>query len=138
MIAVDTNVLLRYLLEPIDSKNPSWQVVEAAKVIHQADDVFISDIVMVEIEGVLESVFELTTKEIAELMADLISNSKFKFEDWSAIQCALLDYRENSKIELSDYIIARHSNHIGCKTLYTFEKETKLGRLSIVTSLKKE
>ena len=62
MIAVDTYVLLRYLLEPLDANNPGWQVVAARQVIDKEDNVFVSDIVLAELEWVLESVFELGRK----------------------------------------------------------------------------
>lgn len=137
MIAVDTNVLLRYLIEPIDANNPSWQASKARKIINSAESVFICDIVIAETEWVLESVFKFTKNEIAELIGDILSNSKFMYENWSVLQCALLDYKENNKVELSDYVIARRANYNGSKTLYTFENSKKLGRLDITTILTK-
>ena len=136
MIAVDTNVLLRYLIDPIDNSNPSWQGKAARKVINSEEFVFISDIVIAETEWVLESVFEFTKQEISALIDAIASNSKFQYEDWSALQCALLDYKECSRVELSDYLIARRANHKGATSLYTFEGQKKLGRLGIVTTLK--
>ena len=46
MIAVDTNVILRFLLQPVDTNNPKWQVDRAEEIINQADKVFIADIVL--------------------------------------------------------------------------------------------
>jgi len=39
MIAIDTNVLLRFLFKPIDTKNPQWQVDRAETIINQAEKV---------------------------------------------------------------------------------------------------
>jgi len=64
MIAIDTNVLLRFLFKPIDTRNPKWQVDVAEAVINKADKVYISDIVIAETEWVLESVFECSRQEI--------------------------------------------------------------------------
>ena len=64
MIAVDTNVLLRYLFRPIDAKNPQWQTDQAETVINQADKVFVPAIVIAEMEWVLESVFQCSRKDI--------------------------------------------------------------------------
>lgn len=44
MISVDTNVLLRYLLEPVDAQNPVWQTQAARQLIDGADDVFVADL----------------------------------------------------------------------------------------------
>jgi len=137
MIAVDTNVLLRYLIEPLDISNPSWQVLKAKEVIHKSDNVFISDIVLAEMEWVLESVFEFKRDEIHLVIQNLVNNHRFTFEDWSAVQCALLDYQESSNVDLSDCIIARRAHNKGAKTLYTFEKVTQLGGLTCATTLKK-
>lgn len=137
MIAIDTNVLLRYLFKPIDSNNPKWQVEVAEALINQADKVFISAIVIAETEWVLESVFACTRQEIYTVIHELASNTKFQFEDWSALNNALLDYIEFHAVDLSDCLIARHAQNEGATTLYTFENEKKLGALPVVTSLKK-
>ena len=137
MIAIDTNVLLRFLLKPIDKRNPQWQVRAAENVIKSADSVFISDIVIAETEWVLESVFECSREEIFSLLHDLANNIKFQCEDWQALNCALLDYTEHKNVELSDCLIARRAHIKGAKTLYTFESNKKLGALAVATTLSK-
>lgn len=138
MVAIDTNILLRYLFKLIDNNNPKWQVEVAEALIDQADKVFISAIVIAETEWVLESVFECNRQEIYTVIHELASNSKFQFEDWSALNNALLDYIENHAVDLSDCLIARNAQNQGATTLYTFENEKKLGILPVVTSLKKD
>jgi predicted nucleic-acid-binding protein len=137
MIAIDTNVLLRYLFKPIDKNNPKWQVEVAEGLINQTDKVFISAIVIAETEWVLESVFECNRREIYTVIHELASNTKFQFEDWSALNNALLDYSEYEAVGLSDCLIARHAQNAGAATLYTFENEKKLGALPVATTLKK-
>jgi predicted nucleic-acid-binding protein len=136
MIAIDTNVLLRYLFKPIDARNPQWQTECAEAVINQANKVFVSSIVIAEMEWVLESVFQCSRKEIHSVLHELACNSQFHFEDWSVLNCALLDYLEFNTVDLSDCLIARTAQKAGAKTLYTFENTKKLGALPIVTSLK--
>lgn len=135
MIAVDTNVLLRYLLAPVDASNPFWQTRVATETINPADSVYLSDIVLAETEWVLETVFELNRSEIHSALKQLACNTRFIFEDWSALQCALMDYNENPKVDFSDCLIARRANSKGAKTLFSFENQKKLGALPIVTSL---
>lgn len=137
MIAIDTNVLIRYLIQPVDKNNPAWQVEQAIKLIDSADFVFLSDIVIAEFEWVLESVFACTRKEIWHSVSVLAGNQKFKFESWSALQCALMDYREYSQVDLSDCLIARRAKDIGCDSLYTFESRAKLGGTPCATTLTK-
>jgi len=137
MIAIDTNILLRFLFKPIDNKNPQWQVDAAVALINTADKVFISAIVVAEIEWVLESVFECSRQEIYLVIHELASNSRIQFEDWSALNNALLDYIEYNAVDLSDCLIARSARNKGATTLFTFENERKLGALPVVTTLKK-
>ncbi|MGD0962045.1 MAG: type II toxin-antitoxin system VapC family toxin [Methylomonas sp.] len=138
MIAIDTNVLLRFLFKSIDAKNPQWQVDRAESAINRADKVFVSSIVIAETEWVLESVFGCSRMEIHTVIHELACNAKFHFEDWSILNCALLDYLEFSSVDLSDCLIARSAQKAGASTLYTFENEKKLGALPIVTCLKKD
>lgn len=138
MIAVDTNVLLRYLFQPVDAKNPQWQVDRAETVINQADKVFVSTIVIAEMEWVLESVFQCNRREIHTVLHELACNTKFQFDDWSVLNCALLDYLEFPSVDLSDCLIARTAHKAGATTLYTFESDKKLGVLPVVPSLRPE
>ena len=137
MIAVDTNVLLRYLLEPTDARNPAWQSLAAIKTIHSAAIVFLSDIVLAETEWVLETVFELKKTEVHHLLKNLACNTRFQFEDWDALQCALMDYKEYPNVDFSDCLIAQRAIQQGAKTLYSFENTKKLGALPSVTTLAK-
>jgi len=136
MIAIDTNVLLHYLFKPLDAKNPPWQVDSAETVIHQADKVFISSIVLAEMEWVLEGVFQCSRQEVYTVLHELACNAQFKFEDWSVLNCALLDYLEFAAVDLSDCLIARTAQKAGASTLYTLENDQKLGALPVVTTLK--
>lgn len=135
MIAIDTNVLLRYLIQPIDKNNPKWQVDVATKLIDSSESVYLSDVVIAEVEWVLESVFSCSRKEIADAVFLLASNQKFIFESWNALHCALMDYREFDKVDLSDCLIARRAKERGCETLYTFERDSKLGGTPCASTL---
>ena len=102
MIAVDTNVLLHYLLQPVDSHNPDWQTQKAVGLIHSADSVFLSDIVLAETEWVMETVFGITKNDICQMLHELACHTRFQFEDWDALHCALMDYKVHSKVDFSD------------------------------------
>jgi predicted nucleic-acid-binding protein len=138
MIAIDTNVLLRFLFQPVDSQNPQWQVDRAQTLINQADKVFVAAIVIAEMEWVLESVFGCTRAEIHTVLLELASNAKFQFEDWAVLNCALLDYQAFGAVDLSDCLIARTAQKAGATTLFTFENEKKLGALPVATTLRKQ
>jgi predicted nucleic-acid-binding protein len=77
--------------------------------------------VIEEMEWVLKSIFELRRDEIATIIQTLANNQRFRFENWSVLQCALMDYRDYSKVDLSDCLIARKAKDQGAAILYTFE-----------------
>lgn len=135
MIAIDSNVLLRYLLHPIDSNNPRWQAETAESLVNASEKVFISNIVLAETEWVLDGVFACRRDEIYELFHALANNRKFQFENWAVLNCALLDYQQLGKVELSDCLVARQTHYKGASTLYTFESIKKLEALPVVTTL---
>lgn len=126
MIAVDTNVLLRYLIHPLDNRNPNWQHKAAVVLIDSAEHVYVTDIVLAEMEWVLESYFGFNRNEILRVLTELSQNPRFIFESWSALQCALMDYREISKADFSDCLIARRAQEKQAR-LFTFEGVAKLG-----------
>ena len=77
----------------------------------------------------------LYVKLPASLFQDLASNIHFCFDEWAALNCALMDYRDNPNVDLSDCLIARRAHSRGASTLYTFDNEKKLGALPIATTL---
>lgn len=136
MIAVDTRVLIHYLTEPVDTQTPSWRAEQARRVIDSGKSVFIADIVISELEKALLSIYSFSRNDIATLFHSLANHYQFKFEDWVALQSALLDYRELPEVYLSDCLVARRAISQGASTLYTFESEERLASLNIVTSLR--
>ncbi|WP_411727771.1 PIN domain-containing protein [Methyloglobulus sp.] len=136
MIAVDTNVLLRYLLKPVDSHNPKWQNEAAETLINQVDKVFVPAIVIAEIEWVLEGVFGCGRQAVYSVIHELASHTKFQFDDWAALNNALLDYLDYVGVDLSDCLIARQAQNVWAETLYTFENEKKLGAFPVATTLR--
>lgn len=80
-----------------------------------------------ETEWILESVFECHRQEIYSVIHELANNTMFQFEDWSALNNALLDYSEYHAVDLSDCLIARHAHNEWATTLLTFENEKNWG-----------
>jgi predicted nucleic-acid-binding protein len=119
----------------MDSQNPVWQTQKAILTIDTAEEVFLADIVLAETEWVMETVFSLSRNDIHQTLYKLAVNSRFIFEDWEALHCALMDYKAYPKVDFSDCLIARRALNRGADTLYTFENNTKLGALPIATTL---
>lgn len=64
---VDANYLLRYLLQDIESQY------KLAKVVIENKEIFIPDIILAEVVYVLEKLYKVPRKEIANTLKDLIN-----------------------------------------------------------------
>ncbi|CAG7857637.1 hypothetical protein MCAMS1_02537 [biofilm metagenome] len=87
--------------------------------------------------GVSLVVLECNYQDIYTVIYVLTSHSKFQFEDWAALNNALLDYIEVCVVDLSGCLIARYAQNTGASILYIFWNEKYLGALSVVDTLKK-
>ena len=113
MIAIDTNVLLRYLLA-----DEAGQYRRAKKLIESNRPVLVTDVVLAE------TVWTLTGKrygfdktQICTVIRALIGDQGFAFEDSQVIWSALKDY-EGSKVirgkalDFADALITRKSEYV--------------------------
>lgn len=120
MIAFDTNILLRLLLD-----DHAAQAKKAEKLLRQAvasgEQVLLPDIVMCELEWVLSSVYEFGKTEIANTVRRLLSADEFAFIDRAAVGAALEAYTRG-KADFSDYLIGETASRAGAFTTYTFDR----------------
>jgi predicted nucleic-acid-binding protein len=110
MIAIDTNVLLRYLLfdDEVQSK-------KAAKLIDSSQSIYISHVVLVETIWTLKGKkYKLTPEQIDRTISALFEDSSIVMQDDDLVWRALIDYRTHAvagskKLDFSDALIG----HLG-------------------------
>lgn len=89
MIAIDTNVLLRYLLE-----DDAEQFGKAVKLISGRQTVLITDVVLVETIWTLRGKkYQLKKPDPVTVIQSLFQEPNIRFEDGQAVWLALTDYR---------------------------------------------
>lgn len=120
MIALDTNVLVRYLVE-----DEPRQTAEAARVIDAAtaagEPLFIGQIVICELVWVLSFAYDVPRLEIASILQQLRRASNLLIEAPDQVQRAIESF-ENGKGDLADYLIAEHAMAQGCSSVATFDR----------------
>lgn len=90
MIAIDTNVLLRYLLD-----DDAVQSEKAAALINGEEKVLLTDTVLVETVWTLKGKrFKVDHDSIAEVVNSLVEEPNIRFEDGQAVWSALRDFRK--------------------------------------------
>jgi predicted nucleic-acid-binding protein len=120
MIAVDTNILVRFLV-----RDDERQAEAALKRIKEAEvrreRLKIPLLVVLETIWVLESAYDKTRSEIQDAIRDMRQMPVFDFESDRVIE-GLLNDGPKYKADLADIMIARSAEAIGCNTGITFDK----------------
>jgi predicted nucleic-acid-binding protein len=121
MIALDTNVVVRFLVEDDEAQSR-----KAARLIEKArrrdEALFISDIVMCEMVWVLSTSYRFSRSEIARVLGDLLRGRGVVFVSSDALARALRAYVAG-KGDFADYIIREHARAAGADTVVaTFDR----------------
>ncbi|MCF6354855.1 MAG: type II toxin-antitoxin system VapC family toxin [Candidatus Polarisedimenticolaceae bacterium] len=117
MLAVDTNVLIRAL---VDDPGQPAQVEAAKALIKKAGEVFIPQIVQVETVWVLEAVYSLKRNDIVRVIDTMALNSAYHIEHEHLFVNALAMFRKN-KADFADYLILAAAQNEDI-ALATFDK----------------
>ncbi|MFO1196464.1 MAG: type II toxin-antitoxin system VapC family toxin [Burkholderiaceae bacterium] len=120
MIAIDTNVLVRYL-----AQDDAAQAAAATQFIEHRLSVerpgFVSSIVLAELCWVLHKAYRVGARELAEVLSDLLSTPVFRFESRDAALAALERFRSHGG-DYPDALIRAIGAQCGCKITYTFDR----------------
>lgn len=120
MIALDTNVLVRYLVED-DAKQTATAAALIDRVIADDETLFISDVVVCETVWMLSVSYDFRRKEIADVLRNLLRTRHLTFRDTHQLIRALEAY-EAGKGDFADYLIREHARAAGCDTVATFDR----------------
>lgn len=128
MQAVDTNVLVRILV----TDDQEIEQVRLARIFaKKAKNLFIPQIVQVELVWVLDVAYKLQKSEIIRILEHLEENEAFQLQHKDEFTEALKLFREKN-VDFSDCLILVESKQKNC-ILLTFDK--KLSRLPTVKLL---
>ena len=119
MKAVDTNVLVRYLVQddPRQGRRAADFIETAGSGVEQ---ILIGNIVLCELVWVLESAYEYKKAEIADTIEKTLQAAAFRFESKDIIRAALAEYRM-SEADFADCLIGRIHRSLGCEATVTFD-----------------
>ena len=121
MTAVDTNVLVRFLIG--DDGQQAKKIYHLFKRAELENRHFVvPQLVVLELLWVLDAVYGISRQEILNSIKDLILMPILKFESHSAIQQFLLA-SQTSKLDLPDLLIAHSAKALGCEKVLTFDRK---------------
>ncbi|MDI9335391.1 MAG: type II toxin-antitoxin system VapC family toxin [Cytophagales bacterium] len=115
MLAVDTNVLIRLVMQD-DLK----QYKKALEVV--VGGAWVSHVVLIETFWVLKNLYELKDAQLKKILRIFLMHEHITLEDRAVVELALLDFEENSKVGFVDCLILAIARQHKKSPLLTFDK----------------
>ncbi len=123
MIGLDTNILLRFLLQDDAVQSPiATRIIETD--LSEQSPGFVSSVVLAETAWVLESRYRLRQSEIAAVMEGLLRVECLRLEHPSAVAVAVAAASE-ANADFADAMIGAVAQNAGCATTLTFDRRAQ-------------
>jgi predicted nucleic-acid-binding protein len=120
MLALDTNVLVRFLVEDDEA-----QSARAAKLVGRAirdgEQLFVADVVLCEFVWVLRASYGVGRAEIADVLQRLLKAAHLAFTDSDPLKRAAEAFARG-KGDFADYVIREQARAAGCERVATFDR----------------
>jgi predicted nucleic-acid-binding protein len=119
MIALDTNVLVRYLVQDLESQSEiAGRLIDSLTFDNPG---FVSREVAVELVRVLERAYGFGRNDIADVLGGLLAAAEIRLEAALDIALAVERMRERGA-GFADGMIWSASRNAGCRSLATFDR----------------
>lgn len=118
MIGLDTNVLVRYIMQDDPKSSP-----KATKLIESLDGDnpgYITIVSVIELYWVLTSCYELTGQQSAQALQTILRTKQFLVERADQVMRALRVFGEGTA-DFADCVIERSASSAGCTQTMTFD-----------------
>ena len=118
MIGLDTNVLVRYIMQ-----DDAIQTARAELLIESLDadnPGFVALVSVIELVWVLSSCFDLTRKQVAQALEVILRTKQLVVEQADQVVRALRVF-DASKADFADCLIERSAAQAGCERTMTFD-----------------
>jgi len=130
VIGLDTNVLVRYIVQDDPVQSPL-----ATQLIEQECSTeipgFIGLVVLVELVWVSESCYGARRAEVAVLLRRMLSIRQLVVQEAETVWQALRQF-ETSKADFSDCLIERMATASGCSAMMTFDKAAAAAGMTLL------
>ena len=120
MIAIDTNVLVRYLVQD-DAAQARIASAIIDGVAEADDEIFVSDVVLVETAWVLGRAYDVRRSTLAEVVLRLADARHVVLRDDALVRRAVGAFA-SGKGDFADYFARELAREAGCDELVTFDR----------------
>ena len=119
MIGLDTNVLVRYIMQ--DDVKQAALASELIEALTVDEPGFIPIIVVIELVWVLSSSFELERSQVVQALEVLLQTKEIQVENAEVVWRAVRLYR-SSAADFADCLIERSAAAAGCARTLSFDR----------------
>lgn len=119
MIGLDTNVLVRYIMQ--DDPQQSAKANQLIEALDSDNPGFISMVCLIELYWVLTSCFALTHAQVTLALETLLRTKPFLIERSEQVARAVKVFSQG-KADFADCLIERSAQSAGCTQTMTFDK----------------
>lgn len=120
MIAVDTNILARYLVED-DAEQTAIATAIVERAIESDEPLFVTQIVLCELVWVLSFAYRFKRADILNVLQSLRRGTHVRLEGADEVRRATESFAAG-RGDFADYLIAEHAVASGCSTVVTFDR----------------
>ncbi len=120
MIALDTNVLVRYLLRD-DPKQAKQAKALVDRLDRDGEQAYVSDVVLCEVVWILRSVYGFGREQIGTVLRQLIAARQLTFDSSDRMLRAVRAF-DAGKGDFADYVIREQARDAGCTAVRSFDK----------------
>lgn len=121
MIAVDSNIFMRWLLN--DDKEQADAIAALVRKFEKGGErLWASDTVIAEVVWVLESVYDVSPKDVSQYIESLLDVQTFEFENRERLLRAVELYRAHQVDFIDCYIVASAKDK-GIATVLSYDRD---------------
>lgn len=121
MIALDTNVLVRFLVED-DARQSAAAAALVERAVQSNDALYVSGIVLCETVGVLTGSYGVPRLDIVKTLQDLLRAKHLTFDNPDRLARAV-DSFAIGRGDFADYVIREDAFAAGCSSIATFDRD---------------
>jgi len=118
MIGLDTNVLVRYVMQ--DDPKQSPKAVKLIESLSVDDPGFVSVVALIEFVWVVTSCYDLNRTQVGQAIDGILRSKEFVVDRADHVMQALRVYRAGSA-DFADCVIERGGSNAGCERTMTFD-----------------
>jgi predicted nucleic-acid-binding protein len=120
VIALDTNVLVRFLVQDDEAQSAAATAL-IEETLSREEGLFVSDVVMCETVWVLGTSYRVRKPEIVAILRDLLRAKQLVFAAPDSLSRALAAYA-SGRGDFSDYLVREYARAAGCAQVATFDR----------------